>query len=101
LEYSNQESTLKFDEIKEKLEKELNSESNKNQILNQELQALEQEMKLLKDEEEKINNSITHDKQIVLRDYEGKFEIMNSQVFFLSKKLNSSSQLNLIHKDYY
>jgi len=37
-------------------------------------------MRLLKDEEEKLNNTVINEKQLVLRDLEGKNEMMNSQV---------------------
>lgn len=40
-------------------------------------------MKLLKEEEELLNNSIINEKQLVLRELEGKNEIMNSQVKYL------------------
>ena len=40
-------------------------------------------MRLLKDEEEKLNNTVINEKQLVLRDLEGKNEMMNSQVIWI------------------
>jgi len=96
LDYSNQERAIESEEVKENLEKEMNEELNKNQKLNQESQAVDQEMRLLRDEEERINKTIINEKQLVLRDLEGKNEMMNSQVIKISVALIKFNQLNVM-----
>jgi len=83
LEYNNQEENTIHKNKKEKLQKEIDEELIKHQIVSKEIQGLNEDMEALKLEEGKLNQSIINEKQILLRDFEDKNSLMISQVYNL------------------
>ncbi len=83
MEYNNQEENTIHKNKKEKLQKEIDEELIKHQIVSKEIQGLNEDMEALKLEEGKLNQSIINEKQILLRDFEDKNSLMISQVYNL------------------